>query len=294
MGVLFCTFLFPNTKIPEFLLFSVVVPSINVLHVKLNECMKYIENDPFQIPLIIMDLIWPGIACPVCQPEDVDMILNHEEKLDDVMKDSSLTEAVKMKALRIKQLKESSISTLQTSTTSVSFDEATNLSKCSYEIENDADRKDSPFSLKITHGYLLDKEESKSLLEASNSEGIDDDDNSENDSLTEWFQQRECDHGHYQSHTYEKNSYVREEKVDKDDDGAVHSPSSTCSHGMYNSKLLLQGSPNDEVETASYEEANHLKRKKKKRGKTKRKSLGERLKKIVTGDSDVRKLAILN
>jgi len=124
MVLLFVTLFVPNTGVPTFVLFSFVVPVIHKCHFLLSEKWGQLHEflkgkDPTAIPLMVLDLFFPGIYTQTCKLDDADFILKHGcEKINRGEEYSPtvtrVAPALRMKALRWKQLQKESSSTLST------------------------------------------------------------------------------------------------------------------------------------------------------------------------------------
>ena len=269
MAFLICTFLVPNTRIPSFLLFSIVVPAINEAHLYVNQL---IENDPWKIPLFILDLMWPGTLYPTCKPEDVPLILKHQDIMSiESSPNSNVPTAVKMKALRWKQIKESSSSLKELDKTNEKISDqsdhvsrpSTPLSKEPISMEQNRpasynERSFPPF--KIQNEALLDSFSDDDSLSAWQRDIVDSSDDD---------QSRQSSHG-----MYSKNSPLTDRKIN----GTSRSLRrfSVENEQFYTLPSgVLQSPKNPEKSSVS-------------RSRRKRTSIGDRLKTLVTGDSHTR------
>ena len=124
MVLLFVILFVPNTGVPTFVLFSFVVPVIHKCHFllceKWGQFHEFLQGkDPTAIPLMVLDLFFPGIYTQTCKLDDADFILKHGCEKMNCGEECSPTvtrvaPALRMKALRWKQLQKESSSSLST------------------------------------------------------------------------------------------------------------------------------------------------------------------------------------
>lgn len=283
MAFLISTFLWPHTKMPSFILFSLVVPAINEAHLYVN---NFIEDDPWKIALFVLDLMWPGTLYPTCKPEDITLVLKHQESCSDESDlNSNATAAIKMKALRWKQLQESSSSLNEVD--KMNENKIMTLSS-EKTIERDCKRSNTNSECKTVKCLLQFPTFKKSFasFELQNDSSMMDN-CSDDDSLSAWQQNMadpsevdECkSYRNSLDRTYSLDSPVTKRKISD-------SSMSLKRFSMENKQLL--SSPTETSGSKSPSSRYDPKRRNHSRRSRNRRSIGDRLKSLVTGDSHTR------